>query len=190
MIEEFNQKKYTMVKNAVTADIIDFIHPYFLINEFKNPDSKDIQVPNAFSSYADSLTESILLKLKSTVEINTGLSLLPTYSYYRIYRSGDILFPHKDREACEISATLCLGFSYNSDEYSWPVIVEGYKYILDPGDMAIYKGIECSHWRNKFEPPNENDYHIQTFLHYVDKNGPYAEWENDKRMGIGCGRND
>lgn len=131
------------------------------------------------------MTETLLLKLNKTVEDATGLKLFPTYSYYRNYRKGDILHPHIDRPACEISATLCLGYSYSDLEYSWPIFVNGIGYDLKPGDMAIYRGLECPHWRNKFDPPGSNDYQIQTFLHYVDANGPHAEWIYDKRIGIG-----
>ena len=35
----------------------------------------------------------------------TGLQLIPTYSYARIYKKGDILKRHKDRPSCEISTT-------------------------------------------------------------------------------------
>ena len=38
----------------------------------------------------------------------TGLKLVPTYSYTRLYRKGNILQRHKDRPSCEISTTLNL----------------------------------------------------------------------------------
>jgi hypothetical protein len=38
---------------------------------------------------------------------------------------------------------------------------------LEPGDAAIYSGCEIEHWREEFK----GDWHAQTFLHYVDKNG-------------------
>ena len=50
--------------------------------------------------------------------------------------------------------------------------------------MAIYRGIELEHWREKFEAP-EGSWHVQAFLHYVDANGPHSEWEYDKRISIG-----
>lgn len=185
MSEEFDEKKYTFCKNALDENLVNFIKEYFIFNEIRFPGEIDMQVPSAYSRYADPMTESLLIKLKGKIEENTGLELIPTYSYYRLYRTGDILFPHIDRPACEISATLCLGYSYDDKKYSWPIFVSGKGYKLKPGDMAIYRGLECPHWRNKFLPPSSGDYQIQTFLHYVDKNGPYAEWKYDKRSGIG-----
>jgi hypothetical protein len=185
MKEEFMKNKFILLKNVIDPRLLKFIEPYFLYNQIKNPDSFDIQVTTAHSFYGDPMTETLLLKLNKTVEDATGLKLFPTYSYYRNYRKGDILHPHIDRPACEISATLCLGYSYSDLEYSWPIFVNGIGYDLKPGDMAIYRGLECPHWRNKFDPPGSNDYQIQTFLHYVDANGPHAEWIYDKRIGIG-----
>lgn len=182
---DFQKNGYTIVKSAIDIEKINFIKNYFIFTEIRHPNFTDTQVPNAYSKYADPMTENILITIKNIIEEKTHLSLFPTYSYYRIYRSGDVLLPHKDRESCEISATLCLGYSYNDNEYQWPINIEKDSYHLFPGDLAIYRGIECAHWRNKFNPPNEKDFQIQTFLHYVDKNGPYAEWKNDKRIGIG-----
>lgn len=182
---DFASKKFTIVRGAVESELINFIKPYFLLNEIKNPSMNDVQVPTAFSSYGDPMTETLLSRLQNIIEKNTQLDLLPTYSYYRNYRLGDVLHPHLDRPACEISATLCLGYSYDDSEYAWPIFVDGIGYELKPGDIAIYRGIECTHWRNKFNPPNPLDYQIQTFLHYVDANGPYVDWKFDKRKGLG-----
>lgn len=185
MSTSFSVDKFILLRQAVDIKMLNFIEPYFFYNQIKNPNSSDTQVSTAQSYYGDSMTEALLSRLKNTVEKATGLELFPTYSYYRNYRKGDILHPHLDRPACEISATLCLGYSYSDVEYEWPIFVEGKGYVLNPGDMAIYRGLECTHWRNKFDPPKDNDYQIQTFLHYVDINGPYSEWKYDKRKGLG-----
>jgi hypothetical protein len=147
-------------------------------------DPLTIQVPNAHSKYGDPAMETVLLNLKETVEVITGLSLLPTYSYYRIYRKGDDLQPHIDRPACEISATLCFNYSYDDKKYNYPIYIEGNEIHLGPGDMAIYKGLELSHWRTSMEVGND-DWQVQGFFHYVDANGIYTEWQNDKRNTIG-----
>ena len=60
----------------------------------------DQQVPETYSHYSDIVMETLLEDLRSLMEKETGLVLLPTYSYFRIYKKGDILKRHKDREAC------------------------------------------------------------------------------------------
>jgi PKHD-type hydroxylase len=42
------------------------------------------------------------------------------------------------------------------------------------------------HWR---EPYFEGKWQAQVFLHYVDQNGPHAEWKYDKRESLGVSRN-
>jgi hypothetical protein len=49
---------------------------------------------------------------------------------------------------------------------------------MDVGDAILYKGQEKPHWRN---PYKEGQWQAQVFLHYVDADGPHAEWKYDKR---------
>jgi hypothetical protein len=74
--------------------------------------------------------------------------------------------------------TLCLG-----GDLRWPFWLEGpngiVKLELSPGDGLLYRGIECTHWREAFEGTRL----AQVFLHYVDQNGPHADWKFDKRKG-------
>ena len=53
--------------------------------------------------------ETLLAGLKLKIEKATKLKLIETYSYARIYKNGDILKRHKDRQSCAVSATLSLG---------------------------------------------------------------------------------
>lgn len=124
---------------------------------------------------ADIAFETLLKIKKQAVESITGLELLPTYSYARIYQYGNDLHKHKDRESCEISVTCKLG---ESKKYDYPIIIEGNEINLDQGDAVIYKGCEVEHWRNRLDEP---DYYLgQVFLHYVDKNGQYESFKYDK----------
>ena len=144
------------------------------------------QVPNTYSHYADMVMETLLMKVLPKMQQETGLQLIPTYSYARIYKRGDILRRHKDRPSCEISTTLNLGGN------PWPIFIdgtgannvideyknivkpgapEGTKVLLDVGDMLVYSGCELEHWREPFD----GDICGQVFLHYNHVNGPFAE---------------
>ena len=95
---------------------------------------------------------------------HTGVDLKPTYSYLRVYKKGDVLHRHTDREACEYSVSITLKREH--DDEIWPLCLETdqiYKVLLDEGDGLIYKGIENPHWRDKFE----GERLAQVFLHYV-----------------------
>ena len=193
--------KFQVIKNAVPYELANFIFNYFLLKRdavdfmYKNNITydngmfgtwTDKQVPNTYSHYADMVMETLLMKVLPKMQQETGLQLIPTYSYARIYKRGDILKRHKDRPSCEISTTLNLGGS------SWPIFIdgtgannvideyknivkpgapEGTKVLLDVGDMLVYSGCELEHWREPFD----GDICGQVFLHYNHVNGPFAE---------------
>lgn len=133
------------------------------------------------SAGGDFIMDGLLNDMAPRVEHQTGLAVWPTYSYFRVYRHGDILRRHVDRPACEISLTLCLGFVASS---TWPIWIEGPagadRVELEPGDALLYRGIECPHWREPFD----GDTAIQVFLHYVEREGRYADWKFDRRASL------
>tara|TARA_B100001094_G_scaffold220726_1_gene214785 strand:- start:272 stop:814 length:543 start_codon:yes stop_codon:yes gene_type:complete len=147
---------------------------------------KDQQIPNTYSHYADFVMETLLVKMLPIMKEHTGLDLLPTYSYARAYKKGDILKRHKDRPSCEISTTLNLGGdkwaiyidptgSNNViDEYKnihKPNAPKGDKVVLEVGDMLVYNGCELEHWREEFM----GNICGQVFLHYNQVNGKFAD---------------
>lgn len=185
-IELFNTKGYFLMNNVIDITMASVVNLYALFDEQNDfSPEENPQVAGAHSRYADPLMESLLLHIQPVIEQNTGLELFPTYSYYRVYRNGSTLSPHVDRPPCEISATLCIGYNYEVGPMgSWPIFIENEGYAMIPGDMVVYKGTELVHYREPFEA-QPGEFHTQAFLHYVDKNGPYAEHKFDKRPGIG-----
>ena len=176
----FETNKYTIIKNAISKDLVNFIYDYFLLKRqvaktlfesgYLDKLNKDYgsweykQIPNTYSHYADIVMETLLIKLIKKMEKATNLKLIPTYSFARIYKYGDVLSKHKDRPSCEISTTLNLGGDF------WPIYLKSnnkqIKVELLPGDMLVYKGCELEHWREKFTGENC----VQVFLHYNNKN--------------------
>lgn len=123
-----------------------------------------------------------------------GKGLLPTYSYLRIYRDGDVCRVHYDRLSCEHSLSLTLDYS---DGVPWNLEVEQRE--TDPsskveegfgdepfaslemkvGDAVLYQGVHHRHGRIS---PNPNGWSMHMFLHWVDRDGPYREHAFDGRM--------
>ena len=184
-VEQFKEKGYCLVKNAVSKDLVDLATQYALFDEMQDFSPDPSQVVGAHAKYGDPMMESLLLKLHPTMEKATGLKLIPTYSFYRVYRNGDELTPHKDRPSCEISCTLSLNYSYENTDFSWPIYMDGSAVHLKPGDIVVYRGIDKEHWREKLEH-KEEVWHVQAFLHYVDANGPHKDWAYDTRPSIGA----
>ncbi len=143
--------------------------------------------------------ETLLVKTMPVMKAKTGLDLIPTYSYTRLYRTGNILHRHKDRPSCEISTTLNLGgdqwpiyldptgennilSGYETTTIVKPNAPKGVKVDLKPGDMLIYSGCELEHWREPFKGKLCG----QVFLHYNHANGPFAKSNlYDKRPLLG-----
>ena len=183
--------KYQVIKNAISYELANFIFNYFLLKRdavawmYQNNITYDTsllgtwsdqQVPNTYSIYADPAMETLLMKVLPKMKKETGLELIPTYSYARIYKHGDILHKHRDRPSCEISTTIHLGGD------PWSIFVEGTEVMLDVGDMLVYSGCELEHWRE----PLKGNTCAQVFLHYNHVNGPFAEKNRfDKRPMLG-----
>lgn len=184
MSNDFKEKGYCVVKSAISPELRDFVTQYALFDEMQTEFRGDDQVPNAHSKYADPAMETMLIHIQDIMEKNTGLSLYPTYSYYRVYRNGDDLKVHTDRPSCEISCTLCFNYSYDDKTFQWPIFMDGKAVVLNPGDLVIYRGCELSHWRDKLIC-NDDVWQVQGFFHYVDANGPYPDHRFDKRPTLG-----
>ena len=179
---EFAAQWYVVEPTVLDADSLKFFYHVALARAASGTMTlNDKQVPGTPSAYGDPLMDTLLETLRSTVERATNLSLLPTYSYFRVYKRGDVLRRHRDRPSCEISMTLNLGMGEGKP---WPIWIQGpmgtASVGLRPGDGLIYRGCDCDHWRDAFE----GDHLAQVFLHFVDKNGPNTEWLHDKRSSL------
>jgi hypothetical protein len=152
-MDSLMKEKYKYVKNMLSQDLVNFLTSFSL---------KNIKGHH----------------LHPIMESETSLQLKPTYSYNRIYYAGSELKKHKDRNVCEISASIGLNFYYKNPNYEWPLCLNNIPIVTQPGDGVIYKGNEVEHWRPIFNQP-EDSWHHQLFIHYVNLNGPYADLEAD-----------
>ena len=181
--DTFEKKRYIAIRDFVSKDLANLAAAYSLANELHNPSLKCSQVPDTHSIYGDFLMESMLVTLQPKVEAITGLKLLPTYTYYRLYRQGAILQEHTDRASCEISCSLCLGYDYVGKDYAWPIRMDGTDVTMTPGDAVIYRGIELPHSRAALDI-DEQGWHAQVFLHWVEDGGQHADQIFDNRSGL------
>lgn len=171
LTEHFGERRYLYVSEFFSPSLARLAADYTLLRRafFIHTEKECEQIPGTHSVYADTLMETLLIHCQPKLENLTGLKLYPTYSYYRVYKPGDVLEKHTDRRECEISATICLGFDYITDdpEYHWDLYINGVAIEQEPGDAVIYRGCEVEHWREPFQA-QENSWHSQVFLHYVD----------------------
>jgi hypothetical protein len=182
----FQEKGYHVIRNFIPKELCDFAKVYYKIRQDTLEYDIDSQCPGSKSFYADPFCETLLLSGCKKISDEINIPLAPTYSYTRIYGQGDELKIHRDRGECEISATLCLGRPA-SDEIS-PIYFsrnetghDKTELLLDEGDLCVYRGTELYHWRSPFK----QTWYLQTFIHYVDMNGPYRNRIFDGRRCLG-----
>tara|TARA_R110002020_G_scaffold263954_2_gene478681 strand:+ start:132 stop:830 length:699 start_codon:yes stop_codon:yes gene_type:complete len=210
----WKKDKFTIIKNAISKDMADFLKNYILLKrrvartfldtnhippftqDWGNWD--DPQVPGTYAYYGDVAMETMLQKLKPKMELTTNLKLFENYAYTRIYKFKDELRRHKDRFSCEISTTLNLG-----GDIEWPIFInpkqeEGtYNKTTGAYTPSNSKGIEVNlepgdmlvyrgDLLEHWRDPFMGQYCAQVFLHYNNKATKGSE-ENalDERPHLG-----
>jgi len=188
--QEFSTNGHVYVERLIDAQTIQTVSHYLenkITREDWRPEVGKTEAgttdATALFVYADPLVEVLLSATLHAVEEATGLTLLPTYSYARVYQAGEQLPKHVDRAACEISVTINIASIGGIS----PLLVQ-YKdgqpreLLLNPGDALVYKGCEVEHWRESFSLGQTT---VQMMLHYVDANGPYKGHIFDGRGKLG-----
>ena len=186
---EFKEKGYVHLKDFLVKQNCEELTTELkrLVDEKKT--IKDEQCPLSEAVHGTYVFDKLLEDLTPHFEQASGLKLFPTYSYARLYNTqGEELTIHRDRPACEISATLTLDFEGDV----WPIFMganedksNATEIKMNIGDAVLYRGMDIFHWR---EPYKEGKWQAQVFLHYVDQNGPHAEWKYDKRESLGLSK--
>lgn len=180
--QAFARHGYAVLPGLLETALAEFFWTYVHVKfASQMVPRRDRQVPNTPAGYGDPAFDGLLEHLRPRVEAQSGLRLLPTYSYFRLYKHGDVLKPHRDRSACEISVSLNIG---QMPAAPWPIYIEKdagpFAAVLSPGDALLYRGIECLHWRDAYEGSQL----VQVFLHYVDRDGPHAGLKYDGRRTL------
>lgn len=185
MNKEFEKNGYIVYRNFLPKDFCNFALHYFKVKQDTLEYTIDPQCPKSKSFYADVFTDTILKTSCNKISSIINVDLIPTYSYTRVYAKKENLVKHLDRPECQFSVTLSLGYpekqgissifmSKNKDS-------RGAEVKLDIGDICIYRGDIIYHWRKPFT----QDWYLQAFLHYVDKEGPYKNRLYDGRYSLG-----
>ena len=174
---------YLKIENFLKEDILEVLKHYCEMKNRVVDEKHLLNNPKSeltcaeLSYYGEPLMDSILLYCQKKVEQNSNRIILPSYSLWRTYTYGSYLLPHIDRPSCEISVTIHL----NGDGTDWPFEIEDTSIKTKPGDGIIYLGNKVTHGRKQFL----GDFQTQLFLHYVDANGKFKDFEKDKRATLG-----
>jgi len=178
MNEIIKENNYIHIPNFISTERANELAKKFIKCCAENDLDGDSQIPESHSVY--NYIDFLELLCEKTPEVSRflGETVLPTYTYARVYKKGATLERHRDREACEISLTLHL----RSDN-DWPIYIQkpnGEEVQLDlaSGDAMMYRGNIADHWRDRFD----GEEYVQVFLHYVRSRGDnnWAFFDRDR----------
>ena len=167
MNEQLIRDKYLIVPNFISSTKAEELSNNFKEYADTHELPADPQVPNCIASKFDFIPFVELL-VEKTVNVSqlVGETVLPTYSYARIYGRGNVLPYHVDKPECEISLTVNL-----SGDKDWIIGIYNdtglNEVCLKPGDAMVYLGCDARHGREPFD----GEECTQVFLHYVRSNG-------------------
>ena len=202
VVGSYEEQGYALVEELIVPDVARAFMAQLKsdLGPGALPVSRIEQFPNllarpAFEIYGHHYPPMLffLWGLTPLIREIVGKDLLPTYDYLRIYREGDVCRVHYDRPSCEHSLALTLDYS---DGVEWPLQVgrepstpsasvaadfgsEPYTSLaMKVGDAVLYHGVNHRHGRVQ---PNPNAWSAHLFLHWVDRDGPYADHAFDGR---------
>lgn len=182
MSEIFWQRGYLLVEDLVRPEQLTLMARAMDLSHEVGQlvDQSASSATEALGAYSPVLGDMLLRHCRAPIGTIIGQDLVESYSYWRLYLQGSALRPHKDREACEISATITIETAPGAD--AWPITLvdlegETANIVIPPGAGLLFRGNLMQHWRDPLTAP----WHKQIFLHYVRKDGPYADHAFDRR---------
>ena len=211
----FKEKKYVVIKKAISYELANFGFNYLLLKReavkwmqdnnyiskftpgFGKWGDEQIPNPNTYSVYSDMFMETLMMKVLPIMQQRTDMNLVPCYTYTRIYKKGDILRRHSDRPSCEISTTLHLGgdpWTIFLDPTGQKSVIDEEKQIIKPNapkgipvDLEVGDMLVYSGCElEHWREPFEGDNCAQVFLHYNNLDGPFGTQNKfDKRPMLG-----
>lgn len=207
MLNDFKNNGYIVLKNILSKEILNFINStwdklkekpfagHFPYVTGKHIEGSPWNTPFSYTNFGSAPFGHYIHKYcQRIIEEKLSLELIPTYYFSREYYSDSVLYAHRDRPSCEISATIAIDYETSSMR-PWPIWIKNDKEFssnrlkpfevsqcldfsereeenckaiyLEPGDAMVYQGCNVIHWRD----PLEGNFSRHTFIHFVNKNG-------------------
>ena len=180
MNEKLVENNFMIVHNFISEERATDLAKEFNLYAEEFDITNDPQVDKCLGKYDYISFVELLCEKNVQVSQLVGETVLPTYTYARIYEKGAVLTPHVDKEECEISLTVNLA----SDE-PWAIWIQNPKgqkqeVVLNRGDAMIYFGMTAPHWREEYI----GNACTQLFMHYVRSRGKYATFYFNKERKV------
>jgi len=136
---------------------------------------------NVMFFYAPPSSTFVMKRMKPILENLLGEELIPSYWFTTTYHNKGWMNCHTDRPSCEVSVTMNI-----CGDAKWPIKLKDLsnkrREVVTPvGHGVAYLGTIVPHWRSPLRT-HKNDRFMQLFLHYVRKDGPYADYAYDRNQ--------
>jgi hypothetical protein len=187
MKSAFHKKGFVVVRNfvgketcALLKEYVDQQVPLEMIEAMPHASS------GSYGEYGTPLGDALLRLLVPRVTEVVGKTVVPTFSFLRIYAPGERLRVHRDRNACEICVSVHFArwTSDKSASKSWPLYCNSEPVMCRLTDAIVFKGINVKHWRN---PLTGSSCGI-LMLHYVHGDDEYRDEARDRRDFLGASK--
>ena len=177
------EKGYQYIPEIISPEeaiLIKYQNLCGAMNDLGNLDGHwDPERGRVLTCYAPPSCSFIMERVHPILENMVGEELLPTYWFSTTYHNGGWMNCHTDRPSCEVSITMNI-----CGDAPWPIKIKGLDgknkaVVTPPGHGVAYLGTKVEHWRSPLRT-HKNDRFMQLFLHFVRKNGEYADYAFDK----------
>ena len=119
MNTEYKKNGYLIVRNYLSPEWADCLRFFFLKAKENKKTKPDTMSPGSHGYWGANPYELLLdFKTDFLKKLLKWDSIVPTYSYGRIYKYGATLLHHIDRPSCQLSVTVNLGGNYTTP---WPL---------------------------------------------------------------------
>lgn len=184
MNKEFLSKGWFYLENIITPEEALDIKYKNLCGAVKELGSlkgyHDPERGRVLTCYAPPSCAYVMKRMQPILEDLIGEELIPTYWFSTTYHNGGWMNCHTDRPSCEVSVTMNI-----CGDAKWPIklkdLTDKRREVVTPvGHGVAYLGTIVPHWRSPLRTHN-NDRFMQLFLHFVRKNGQYADYAYDRK---------
>src|SRR3982751_4657437 len=104
--ETLAREGFVVLKNIIKEPQLSQLYRYVLkLKAAGLLDPGDPAFKSTACGYGEFMLDGVLMSLLPEVEMASGLQLFPTYTYFRVYKHGDVLKKHTDRGSCEVSVS-------------------------------------------------------------------------------------
>jgi len=182
-MSEFLKKGWYYLPEIITKEeaiLIKYKNLCGAINDLNTLNGHwDAERGRVLTCYAPPSCTFIMKRVQPILESLVGEELIPTYWFSTTYHNKGWMNCHTDRPSCEISVTMNI-----CGDAAWPIKLKDFtgkriSAVTPPGHGVAYLGTQVEHWRSPLRT-HDNDRFMQLFLHFVRKNGPYADYAFDR----------